>query len=103
MSDHEKINRQSAAMHLVIASRIRAGDRSPILRAHSNLERWRLSFGGELPAAYAEWVELLDSGIERVLLALEGDDQSSVRVRSSSPFTGILTPRERWDILRRAA
>jgi len=103
MSDHQRIDRQVAAMHRVIAERLRSGDLTPLERARSNLERWERQFGGVLPAAYAEWVAILDSSPESVLAVLEGDDQDAVRIRSSSPFTGVLSPRERWEILRRAA
>ena len=103
MSDHERIDRQVADMHRVIASRIRAGDDKILPHARANLERWRRQFGGELPAAYEEWVALLDGAVEKVLAVLEGVDQESIRKRSSSPFTGILSPTERWEILKRAS
>ena len=103
MSDHERIDRQVAAMHSIIAERLRSGDLSPLHKARSNLKRWEQQFGGVLPAGYLEWVALLDSGLEAVLRVLEGEDQDSVRIRSSSPFAGVLSPRERWEILKRAA
>lgn len=103
MSDHQRIDRQVAAMHRVIADRLRAGDLSPIARARANLERWQRQFGGELPRAYCEWVGILDDGLGAVLRILEGEDEHAIRVRSSSPFAGVLTPSERWEILRRAA
>lgn len=103
MSDHERIDRQVAAMHRVIAERLRSGDLSALERARSNLERWERQFGGVLPAAYLEWVAILDSGLDSVLRVLEGGDQDAVRIRSSSPFTGVLSPRERWEILTHAA
>ncbi len=103
MSDHERIDRQVAAMHRVIAERLRAGDLSPLEKARSNLERWEQQFGGVLPAGYLAWVAILDSGLDAALRVLEGEDQESVRIRSSSPFAGVLSPRERWEILRRAA
>lgn len=103
MSDHERIDRQVAEMHRVIAARIRAGDTSIVPRAKSNLDRWRKQFGGALPAAYEEWVELLDRDIENILKVLEGSSQEDVRRRISSPFTGILSPTERWEILKRAS
>jgi len=55
MSDHERIDRQVAAMHKIIAERLRAGDLAPLDRARSNLERWQQQFGGVLPPAYLEW------------------------------------------------
>jgi hypothetical protein len=103
MSDHERIDRQVAAMHRVIAARLRAGDLSALARARSNLSRWQSQFGTELPRAYGEWLEILDTGLESVLRVLEADDQESIRKRTSSPFTGVLSPQERWEILRRAA
>lgn len=103
MSDHERIDRQVAAMHNIIAERLRSGDLSPLQKARSNLERWKQQFGGVLPAGYLEWAALLDAGLEAVLRVLDGEDQEAVRIRSSSPFAGVLSPRERWEILRRAA
>lgn len=103
MSDHERIDRQVADMHRVIAARIRAGDRSIVPHARANLERWRMQYGGTLPAAYTEWVALLEGAVGDVLAVLEGTDQESIRKRSSSPFTGILSPTERWEILKRAS
>lgn len=103
MSDHERIDRQVAEMHRVIAERIRAGDAAILPHARSNLERWRKQFGGTLPDAYEEWVVLLDGAVDKVLNVLEGSDQESIRRRSSSPFTGILSPTERWEILKRAS
>lgn len=102
MSDHQRIDRQVAALHRVIAGRIRQGDASPLERARANLRRWRRQFGGELPPAYRAWLSLLDQGEAAVLAVLEGDDEHAVRIRSSSPFTGVLTPVERWEVLRHA-
>lgn len=103
MSDHRVIERQIAAMHRVIAERIRAGDPAPIRIAQENLARWETRFGGELPPAYEEWRELLALGVPAVLAVMEGDDEDDIRRRSSSPFAGVLTPSERWEILERAA
>lgn len=103
MSDHDRIDRQIAAMHRVIADRLRGGDLSALARARSNLDRWQSQFGTDLPSAYSEWIKILDAGLERVLYVLEADDQDSIRKRSSSPFAGVLSPQERWEILRRAA
>jgi hypothetical protein len=104
MNSQNRIEKQVAALHAVIASRIRAGDPFPILRAQDNLRRWQASFGGALPTAYAEWVELLDSGDQADILAvLLGHDEDAVRRRSNSPFTGVLNAVERLEIMRHAA
>ena len=103
MSDHARIDRQVSAMHRVIADRIRMGDSTILPLAKSNLERWRRQFGGKLPAAYEEWLALLDGDVAVVMAVLEGSDEESIRKRSSSPFTGVLSPAERWEILKRAS
>jgi len=103
MSDHVRIDRQVAEMHRVIAERIRAGNTSILSQAKSNLARWRAQYGGELPSAYEEWVKLLEGDIDEVMHALESDDENAVRQRSSSPFTGVLSNAERWEILKRAS
>jgi hypothetical protein len=104
MNKQTRIERQVAALHAAIASRIRDGDPFPIARARDNLQRWQVRFGGELPAAYVEWVDLLDTGdTSRILAVLLGSDEDAVRRRSNSPFTGVLNAVERLEIMRHAA
>ena len=104
MNSQTRIEKQVAALHVAIASRIRAGDPFPIARARDNLQRWQIQFGGELPAAYVEWADLLDGGDESNILAvLLGHDEDAVRRRSNSPFTGVLNTAERLKIMRHAA
>lgn len=103
MSDQRTIERQVAALHRAIADRVRAGDPAPIGRAKDNLERWRGLFGGRLPPAYLEWLAIIDGGVGRILEVLESSGDNFTRLRASSPFTGVLSPQERWRILRDAA
>ncbi len=99
-----RIERQISAMHREIARRVRGGDPTPIARARENLDRWqRDSFGGTLPPAYEAWRAVLAQPVETVLEFLEGDDERSRRLQASSPFAGVLGPRERWAILRDAS
>jgi hypothetical protein len=58
-----------------------------------------VQFGGELPPAYAQRRGLLAQGGEAVIAVLTGGDEDAIRRRSSSPFAGVLTPAERWEIL----
>lgn len=104
MNSQTRIEKQVAALHAAIASRIRAGDPFPIARARDNLQRWRVQFGGVLPTAYIEWVDLLETGdTSRILAVLLGYDEDAVRRRSNSPFTGVLNTAERLEIMRHAA
>jgi hypothetical protein len=104
MNSQSRIDRQVAALHAAIAARIRSGDSSPLERAGQNLQRWRERFGGVLPIAYIEWVELLGGGdTGRILDVMLSDSEDAVRRRSNSPFTGVLSTAERLEIMRRAA
>jgi hypothetical protein len=104
MNTQTRIEKQVAALHAAIASRICGGDMFPIKRARENLQRWRVQFGGELPPAYVEWVDLLETtDTSRIVDVLLGRDEDAVRRRSNSPFTGVLNNAERLEIMRRAA
>ncbi len=49
--------------------------------------------------AIREWERILNyQSNEQILAILEGDSEESARLRSSSPFTGILTDGEREQI-----
>ena len=99
MADVEQIDNKylpsdwrSLEMHRLIATKLEA-DPSLVERARSNISRWK-NQRGERPA-YLEWEEILSSGMDRILHVLTSEDQASARLRSSSPFTGILSDAER--------
>lgn len=49
--------------------------------------------------ALLEWEHILDTHTkEQILSIIEGDSEESIRLRSSSPFTGILNDEERRTI-----
>ena len=96
---HPWLDARSLDMARIVVARI---DEDPILIhiAHDNLARWRRCRGG-LSRAHLEWVEILErpwTGIREVLLAKTDEGQ---RLRSSSPFTGIVSEDERWDVIER--
>lgn len=103
MHAQAKIERQILALHQAIAALLRAGDRRPLAKAQSNLLRWQAAFGGELPAAYREWRDLLADPTEAWLGLLEEQSERATRLRSNSPFAGAIDARERWRIFRDAA
>lgn len=97
-SDHHRLDARSRALHAAVAARIRH-DPSLIAIALANLERWERQSGPD--PALREWSEILHSQpLEQVLALLEEDSERADRLRQSSPFTGILSPEERMEILR---
>ncbi len=83
---------RSLEMHRLIATKLEA-DPSLVDRARSNISRWKNQRG--LTPAYSEWEEILSSGMDHILHVLTSEDQASARLRSSTPFTGILSDAER--------
>ncbi len=87
-------------MHEAIAAKLR--DNPSLLSvAKSNLERWAARQDGLQPAQ-EEWLSLLKtSSVEQILELLVDSGSRATRLRQSSPFGGILSERERQEIMRR--
>ena len=91
---------------LDLAARIAAGlHRHPewIEIARSNLNRW-MQLNADAPGllrCYEEWLELLKQPIEEICTALTAASDEGQRLRQNSPFAGVLSPSEVWEIKRR--
>ena len=89
----------SLSLHRAVAEKM-LSDGEAILRiARGNLDRWLRSESfavGPERRALLEWKEILDqnsaSEIREIITAETDEGQ---RLRSSSPFAGVLTPQER--------
>lgn len=101
VSDHLRIEERSIALHRAVVKRIL---KNPELmdKARENLQKYLEQFARDnrpLPKALSEWQDILkNQSLETVLEFLVSSDESAVRLRQSSPFAGILTPKERWKI-----
>ena len=71
--------------------------------ARANLERWsRLNAGvPSLLRCYSEWQKLLERGVSEVRAILTAETDEGQRLRQSTPFAGVLSPREVWEIKAR--
>jgi hypothetical protein len=49
----------------------------------------------------AEWRALLVGPIDALTLVLVADSEQALALRQTSPFTGVLRPKERWAIWKR--
>jgi hypothetical protein len=94
-SDHERLADRSLALHKEIAKRLKENPQL-IEIARANLERW-VNRDGDLPV-WREWRGILSGSLPQVLTMVLSDDERSKRLRQSSPFCGILSPRERWSM-----
>jgi hypothetical protein len=102
MAGHPHIELWSLMMHRHIADRIASGDGVPLRIAAENLARWR-RLHGELSPAQSEWVAILDWPVPRLLAMLRNaEDQEAIRLRSNSPFAGVIDQKLRIELLHEA-
>jgi hypothetical protein len=101
MKTHDQIDRRSLALARAVVEVIDQDPaRAGLARARATCERW-LSVS---PApAIAEWSRILELGWEEIRSMLLDPGEEGQRLRQSSPFCGVLSPRERWEIYRRCA
>lgn len=99
---HEVQDRISFEIARRVAARLR---QSPELVdfARANLARWR-RLNADAPSlirCYDEWTEILSRPLEDVCSVLCGDSDDCQRLRQNSPFAGVLSPSEVWQIKSR--
>jgi hypothetical protein len=74
-----------------------------VVFARTNLERWsRLNAKApSLLRCYGEWQKLLDLSIPEVCAILTAQTEEGQRLRQNTPFAGVLSAREVWEIKAR--
>ena len=97
-SEHSVKDARSLALHTKIAWKI---SQNPVLleKARENLADMRSRYEpDDVPLYIEEWERILTLPWERVAAFLIAVTEDAIRLRSSSPFTGILTEEERLRI-----
>lgn len=97
MNMQKRSDERSIALHKEIAEKLRS---NPNLWdvPKKNIIKWK-KMKDRLPQAFIEWENILSKKTEEQILSiLEDDSEDSIRLRSSSPFTGILNESERKTI-----
>ena len=92
---HPEIDRKVLELARIAVARI---DANPALAriGLDNIERWTMQKGGYLPRCHAEWKHLIETQpwVKLREMLLEESDEGQ-RLRSSHPFTGLVTDEER--------
>ena len=97
MNMQRRADERSASLHKEIAKKLRM-HRELWDIPRQNIIRWKKRRGSGAPAIN-EWENIFNvKSREEILSILEGNNEESVRLRSSSPFTGILNENERMMI-----
>ncbi len=96
-SDHRILDARSLAMHCKIAQKI---SRNPELlnKARANLERWSAKAPEPKPRYLREWHEILERPWPEIAEIITSMRDESTRLRSSSPFAGVLSDEEREQV-----
>lgn len=96
MDAQRRIEKTILAEHRLIATRLGPG---VLGHARSNLRRWAERYApDQRPGWMREWDALLKDDVrdERLIEVLTSDSEEAKRLRSSSPFAGVIAPQERW-------
>ena len=94
---HPHIDRRSLEMAKLIVEKIDA-DPDLLQVAHENLRRWRRIRGGTLPRCSEEWERLLERPWTEIRNILVDESDEGQRLRSSHPFAGLVSEKERRHI-----
>jgi len=96
-SDHRILDARSLAMHCRIVQKV---SRDPLLleKAKANLSRWSANFDGPKPRYLKEWRGILDKPWPTIAEIITCMSEDATRLRSSSPFAGVLSESEREQI-----
>ena len=96
---HPWLDARSLDLARIVVARIHA-DPELMQVTHGNLARWRRRRGG-LSRAHREWMEILSRPWAEIRKILLDESDEGQRLRSSSPFAGIVTEDERWEVSER--
>jgi len=71
--------------------------------ARANLARWsqQNASAPSLLRCYTEWQKILCRPVEEICLLLCSESDDAQRLRQNSPFAGVLTPTEVWEVKSR--
>jgi hypothetical protein len=100
MESHQDINDRALMLARRVVEYIDADpEHKGIDRAHGNCKRWIKR--NDSPAI-SEWLDILKRPWNEIRSILLMESEEGNRLRQSTPFCGIISPRERWDIYRKA-
>ncbi len=93
-SDHRILDARSLAMHCKIVQKI---SRDPRLlgKAKANLSRWSAKINGPKPRYLMQWQQILEKPWPTIAEIMTSMSEEATRLRSSSPFAGVLNKKER--------
>ena len=100
--DHADIDQVSLQLARRVADRLRAHPEL-VEAARANLARWSRQNTSvpSLIRCYDEWRGLLNRPVNEICDLLCAETDEAQRLRQNSPFVGVLSPAEVWEIKSR--
>lgn len=99
MTGHQRNEERSIWLHRAVAEKLWQ-DPALLAKARGRVEGWIAD--ASVHPRYAEaWRRVLARSLEEIAERLTDPSETMRALRQCSPFAGALTPRERWDVLRR--
>ena len=99
---HSETDQVSLELAHRVADRLR-GQPELVEFARANLARWsqQNSSARTLLRCYAEWQEILLRPVDEICNLLCSESDNAQRLRQNSPFAGVLSPAEVWEVKSR--
>jgi hypothetical protein len=100
--NHLETDRVSLELARRVAERLRW--RPEILElARANLTRWKRQNAScpSLLRCYSEWERILSRPVSQICEILSSESDDAQRLRQNSPFAGVLSPAEVWEVKSR--
>jgi hypothetical protein len=99
---HSEIDQASLEMARRVADRLRLNPQLLEI-ARANLARWSRQNAAvaSLLRSYAEWEDVLSRPVDEICDLLCSHTEDAQRLRQNSPFVGVLSPAEVWEIKSR--
>lgn len=98
---HALSEARSLAMHQTIAERIKQNPKAVIEKAKSNIQHWS-KLNGANNSVNAEWLQILTTyPPNKIAKLISSKSEEAYRLRSSSPFPGVLSEYEKEEIIKR--
>jgi len=94
---HRILDARSLAMHCLAAVKIEQ-DRALLREAKKTFDGWRARYKDGIPPALEEWRPLLERPWAEVSAVITDPGERASRLRQSSPFSTILSSKEREKI-----
>lgn len=95
---HRLAELRSLAFHRAAVEKIRADPRV-LDAARQRVAGW-VRAGGRTSGAAREWEDVLAGSVESICAFLVDPSERATALRQSTPFAGVLSPRDRWRIWR---